>query len=168
MECIVRFCVVKPKNHPFSFLLVLKWRMAPHCAAAPPTRRRPQVLVWSCIPTRQGMASAASPSCTALTATTTCRPSPCLEIPPFLGNCKSNASWSMFPHWDCAQQTYSVSLQAWRGLDSHSICTGKNSSIGHISAETRQFFLTPSGQSSHWSRFLHNYPSIYFRYLLLP
>lgn len=111
MECIVRYCVIKPKDNPSSFLLVLKWRMAPHCAAAPQTRRRPQVLVWSCIPTRQLTASAASPSCTALTATTTSRPSPCLEIPPFLGNCKSNASLRdvdqvFFPHWDCAQQIY--------------------------------------------------------------
>lgn len=147
MECIVRYCVIKPKDNPSSFLLVLKWRMAPHCAAAPQTRRRPQVLVWSCIPTRQLTASAASPSCTALTATTISRPSPCLEIPPFLGNCKSNASLRdvdqvLFPPLRLCSADLPVSFQAWRGLDSHSICTGENSSMEHISAKTWQVFLT--------------------------
>lgn len=113
-----------------AFLLVSKWRMAPHCAAAPRTLRRPQVLVLSCIPTRQVMASAASPSCTALTVTTTSHQSPCLETPPFLGNCKSNASsrdddeCSSPLRLSSADQP--VSFQAWRGLDRDSICPGEN------------------------------------------
>lgn len=137
--------------------------MAPRCAAAPRTLRRPQVLVWSCIPTRQDTASDASPSCTALTVTTTSRPSPCLEILPYLGNSKSSEWLRGVEPIKCPlglwSADWSVSFQAWGGLDSDSICAGENASMIHSSAETVQFFLTPSGLSRHWSQFLENYPS---------
>lgn len=74
--------------HLSSFLLALKWRMARHRAAPLQIRCHPQDLVWSCILARHAMASAVSPSYTALIATTTCHQSPSLETLPFLGNCK--------------------------------------------------------------------------------
>lgn len=78
--------------HLASFLLALKWRMARHRAVPLQIRCHPQDLVWSCIPTRQAMASAVNPSCTALTVTTTCHQSPSPEILPFLESCKLKIS----------------------------------------------------------------------------
>lgn len=78
--------------HLSSFLLALKWRMARHRAAPLQIRCHPQGLVWSCIPAKQAMASAVSPSCTALTVTTTCLQSPSPETLPFLENCKLKIS----------------------------------------------------------------------------
>lgn len=71
-----------------SLLLVLKWRMAHCCAAVLQTRRCPRAQVWFYTQTWQAMANAESPSCTALTATTNCHQSPCLETLPLLENCE--------------------------------------------------------------------------------
>lgn len=62
--------------------------MAHCCAAVLQTCRRRQVQAWFYILTWQAMASAESPSCTGLTATTNCHPSPCLETLPLLENCE--------------------------------------------------------------------------------
>lgn len=72
----------------FYFLLVLKGRMAHQCAAAHQTLRHPQVQVWFFIPIWQLMASGGSPSCTALTATTSYHQNPYPEILPSLENCE--------------------------------------------------------------------------------
>lgn len=71
-----------------SFILALKVRMALRPAAAPLIRRRLRVLASFCIPTRRATASGGNPSCTGLTVTTNCRPSPYLETRLLLENCE--------------------------------------------------------------------------------
>lgn len=93
----IQYMLSKYKRNMFFFsssqitvvcLLALKGEMVHHCAAVLQTCWHLRVLVWSYIPTWRAMASAGSPSCTALTATTNYRRSPCLETLPLLENCE--------------------------------------------------------------------------------
>lgn len=119
--------------------LALKWRMGHRCAAVPQTCRHLRVQVWFCIPTWRATASAGSPSCTALTATTTCHQSPCLETHPLLENCelpwslrqtavtsKTLCSTVCLCKSQCVLTSFHIPFQAWRGFDCDSICPGKS------------------------------------------
>lgn len=137
LQSVLSFLIYLVTVYPF-LLLALKQRMVRHCAAVLQTRRPLRAQVWFYIPTWRAMASAGSPSCTALTATTNYHRSPCLETLPLLENCElkwsqretavvSNSLQLCVCLWNCQSllNSFHFPFQAWRGLDCDSICSGK-------------------------------------------
>lgn len=104
-------------------LAALTWRMAP--PAGPCWTPRPALARGWSSKAPSPMASAVSPSCTALTATTTCPQKPCPATPPLPATCECPPPRSPGPPVPSLRLTLPLLPQAWRRHDCHSLRTGR-------------------------------------------
>lgn len=153
--------------HLSSFLLALKRGLARHRAAPLQICCHPQDLVWSCIPARHALASAASPSCTALTVTTTCHQSASPETLPLLENCKLKISSGVYKYscsWGCAQQIYLLNFRHGEDIIVTPFAQVRTAFKGNqlngglrcgdcLWIRSQISFLTPGGQKWAWQSF---------------